>query len=151
MAGFSRQVNSTFYRGLLTKLLPLILSIFVFLAISVYSTVDLSTIWDNPAVPIYAIVFIFNGLVFFFEGFGVLDKSKNALVFAGGLVIIIAIGNLIFGGLLLGGFIDFDEERGDINKLASIFLGLAIVSHVLFARFEILKGQTIKEALQEVF
>jgi hypothetical protein len=151
MAGFSRQVNATFYRGLTTKLLPLILSIFVFLAISVYSVVDLSEIWDNPAIPIYGMVFIFNGLVFFFEGFGVLDKTKNALVFAGGLVIIIAIGNLIFGGLLIGGMIDFDEERGDINKLASIFLGLAIVSHILFARFELLKGQTIKEALQEVF
>lgn len=148
---FSRQVNATFYRGLITKILPFILSLGAFLAISVYSFFDFNAIWANPANFWLGLIFAFNAFVFFFEGFGVLDKEKNALIFAGILVIIIAIGNAVFSGLLFTNNIDFDLERGDLNKIASIFLLLAMVSHLLFARFEILKGQTIKEALQEVF
>jgi uncharacterized membrane protein len=148
---FSRQVNATFYRGLVTKILPLFLSLGAFLAISVYSFFDFKEIWANPENFYLGLIFGFNALVFFFEGFGVLDKEKNALIFAGILVIIIAIGNAVFAGLLFTNNIDFDIERGDFNKLASVFLVLAIVSHVLFARFEIFKGQTIKEYLQEVF
>ncbi|MCV0393684.1 MAG: hypothetical protein K5790_10420 [Nitrosopumilus sp.] len=148
---FSRQVNATFYRGLGTKLLPFFLSLGAFLAISVYSFFDFKSVWSNPENFWLGIIFGFNALVFFFEGFGVLDREKNALIFAGILVIAIAIGNAIFAGMLFTNNIDFDIERGDLNKIASIFLGLAMVSHILFARFEILKGQTIKEALQEVF
>lgn len=147
----SRQVNATFYRGLVTKILPFVLSLGAFFAISVYSTIDFSQYWDNPQNFWLGVIFGFNALVFFWEGFGVLDKNKNALIFAGVLVIIIALGNAYFSFASFSNTIDFDIERGDLNKLASIFLGLAMVSHLLFARFEILKGQTIKEALQEVF
>ena len=68
---FSRQVNATFYRGLGTKLLPFFLSLGAFLAISVYSFFDFKSVWANPENFWLGIIFGFNALVFFFEGFGV--------------------------------------------------------------------------------
>lgn len=147
----SRQVNALFFRGLGTKLFPLVLSLGAFLAISIYSFVDFDKIWSNPDNFWLGVIFGFNALVFFFEGFGVLDKQRNGLIFAGTLVIIIALGNAVFSGMLFTNFIDFDLERGDVNKVASVFLVLAMIAHGLFARFELLKGQSTKESLEEIF
>lgn len=151
MVTVSRQANSLFYRGIITKLFPFFLSIGAFIAISIYSPIDIDTIWSNPDNFWLGIFFGFNAVVFFFEGFGVLDKAKNGLVFAGTLVIIIAIGNAVFSVMLFTNTIDFDVETGDANKIASIFLVLAMITHFLFARLEIIKGQTFKERLEQSF
>lgn len=147
----SVEVSGLFYKGLLTKLLPAILSIFVLLTISVYSFVDFDNIWDDPVTPYIALAFTFNGFIFLFEGMGVASARKGTMLVAGVIILIIAFGNFFFAGALLLEVIDFDTERGDLNKIASIFLGFAIIAHLIFARFEILKSKSTKQALEELF